>query len=62
MKIEIPKKELKFVIESWEGHIINDTNCSECKVKSVKCPVNNFFKKLKRQLKTAKTKGAEKIK
>ena len=54
LKMKINKKELEFVIESWEGHIRNNTNCGDCKSMSTKCPVNKFFKKLKRELKQYK--------
>lgn len=45
-------KDLKIekVIESWEGHIKNNTNCEDCKDEGVMCPVNTFFVKLKKHL------------
>jgi len=51
MKIELNKHEIEFAIESWEGHIKNNTSCGDCKIMAQKCPVNNFFKKIKKQLK-----------
>lgn len=52
--MNIKKRELEFVIESWERHIKNNTNCGDCKIISTKCPINKFFKKLKRELKKSK--------
>ncbi len=46
--IKIKDKEMRKLIESWEGHIRNDTPCEECKDPRVKCPINKFFKDAKK--------------
>lgn len=43
--IILTEKELKNLIASWKGHII--TCCSNCAEVGVKCPINNFFEKIK---------------
>ena len=48
--IKIKNRDMLKLIGYWEGHIINEINCKECKDKDVKCPINNFFMKAKKEL------------
>jgi len=54
MDIVVKEEEIKDLVEAWEGHIERDTHCSECKDKKIRCPINNFFMKLKKFYKTKK--------
>jgi hypothetical protein len=50
MKIIICDVKARKLIKAWEGHISSDTCCGSCAKSTSKCPINRFFKDMKKQL------------
>lgn len=46
----LSENRAKKLIEAWEGHIENGTDCAECKRPKAKCLINSYFKQLKRKI------------